>query len=387
MYQLPAPPLPHTPDLWPPPPPAPPAWPEPLAYPPRRWPVVLLAIGCVLTAATGVTVGAAAGTSASSSTASRLAADGLYAEAVAIDEALAGRAGPPYSLSPSAAAAAGAAAEQTVMAWAAALGRKGKVDVAVSLYRSVTDPSLRSQALDALAALLLKTATADAAGGRYSTAIQRLVEIGTLAPATPAGVQAARQLPIDQAGEAGLLIRSGRAADAVVILDAVLKEDSAQATRTAMSLLPTALFDAGEQALAHDSYHEALTALEDLVATFPSAAEASQAAAMLAAPQVVSGTLVTHSGAAVSGRVRLSSHYKAEPGGMYQTSAPFYYTPADAAGDFNFSGVPVGGPYVLEVFANGNWTTLINPSTNQPANPVMVTALVPVDLTFVVLPS
>jgi hypothetical protein len=39
------------------------------------------------------------------------------------------------------------------------------------------------------------------------------------------------------------------------------------------------------------------------------------------------------------------------------------------------------------VFANGNWTTLINPSTNQPANPVMVTALVPVDLTFVVLPS
>jgi tetratricopeptide (TPR) repeat protein len=358
-----------------------------VADPPRRWPVVLLAVGCVLTAATGVTVGAATGTSASSSTASGLAADGLYAEAVAIDEALAGRAGPLYSLSPGAAAAAGTAAEQTVMAWAAALGRKGKVDIAVSLYRSVTDPSLRSQALDALAALLLKTATADAAGGRYPTAIQRLLEIGALAPATPAGVQAARQLPVDQAGEAGLLIASGRAADAVVILDAVLKEGSAQATRTAMSLLPTALFDAGEQALAHDSYHEALTALEQLVATFPNAAEASQAAAMLAAPQVVSGTLVTHSGAAVPGRVRLSSHYKAEPGGMYQTSAPFYYTTADAAGDFNFSGVPIGGPYVLEVFASGNWTTLINPSTNQPANPVMVTALVPVDVTFVVLPS
>jgi hypothetical protein len=108
---------------------------------------------------------------------------------------------------------------------------------------------------------------------------------------------------------------------------------------------------------------------------------------MLAAPQVVSGTLVTRSGTAVSGRIRLSSHYKAEPGGMYQTSAPFYYTTADAAGDFTFSGVPIGGPYVLEVFANGNWTTLINPSTNQPANPVVVTALVPVDVTFVVLPS
>ena len=358
-----------------------------MADPPRRWPVVLLAVGCVLTAATGVTVGAATGTSASSSTASRLAADGLFAEAVAIDEAIAGRSGPLYSLNPGAAGAAGTAAEQTVIAWAAALGRKGNVDVAVSLYRSVTDPSLRSQALQALAALLLKTATADAAMRRYPTAIQRLLEIQALAPATPAGVQAARQLPLDQVGEAGLLIASGRAADAVVILDAVLKEGSAQATRTATSLLPTALLDDGEEALAHYSYQEALTALNLLVATFPSAAEAAQATAMLAAPQVVSGTLVTRSGTAVSGRIRLSSHYKAEPGGMYQTSAPFYYTTADAAGDFTFSGVPIGGPYVLEVFANGNWTTLINPSTNQPANPVVVTALVPVDVTFVVLPS
>jgi hypothetical protein len=42
---------------------------------------------------------------------------------------------------------------------------------------------------------------------------------------------------------------------------------------------------------------------------------------------------------------------------------------------------------VLEVYADGNWTTQINPTTNQPADPVMVTPLVPVDLTFVVLSS
>ena len=70
---------------------------------------------------------------------------------------------------------------------------------------------------------------------------------------------------------------------------------------------------------------------------------------MLAAPQAVSGTLVTHIGAPISGRVRLSSNYKAEPGGMYQTSAPFFYTTADTSGDFTFSSVPIGGPYVLEV--------------------------------------
>ena len=79
--------------------------------------------------------------------------------------------------------------------------------------------------------------------------------------------------------------------------------------------------------------------------------------------------------------------YKAEPGGMYQTTGPFYSTTADASGDFSLSDVPVGGPYVLEVYADGNWTTQINPTTNQPADPVMVTPLVPVDLTFVVLSS
>ena len=55
---------------------------------------------------------------------------------------------------------------------------------------------------------------------------------------------------------------------------------------------------------------------------------------------------------------------------MYQTSGPFYHATADASGDFIFSDVPIGGPYVLEVFADGNWTTLIDPTTNQPAHPV-----------------
>ena len=252
---------------------------------------------------------------------------------------------------------------------------------------TVTASSLRRAALDRLAALLFNTATAEAAAAQYPTAILRLLEIGSLAPATPAGVQAEQQLPIDQTGEAGLLITAGRAADAVAILGTVLRDHSAQATRTAVSLYPSALLAAGEEALADDSYGEALVALAQVVDTFPGSAEASQAEAMLAAPVTVSGTLVTHIGAPVSGRVRLSSNYKAEPGGRYQTSAPFYYTTADSAGDFSFSSVPIGGPYVLEVFAAGNWSTLINPSTDQPANPVNVKPLVPINLTFVVLPS
>jgi hypothetical protein len=271
------------------------------------------------------------------------------------------------------------------MAWAAALGRTGRVDAAVSLYRSVTTSSLRKQALDALAALLLATAAADARQGQYPNAIQRLTEIAAIAPATPAGVQAKRQLPVDQVGEAGVLVTAGRAADAVALLQTVLTEASVEATRTATNLLPAALLAAGQQDLAHDSYLEAVQTLQQLVNSFPSTPEAVEAGAMLHAPEVVSGTLVMHSGAPVSARVRLSSNYKAEPGGMYQTSAPFYFSTSDSSGDFSFGSVPIGGPYVLEVLSNGNWTTLINPTTNQPANPVKVTALIPFDLTFVVL--
>jgi hypothetical protein len=355
--------------------------------PTRRWPIVALVIAGIVTAASGIVVGTAAGTAMAASTASTLAAHGLYASAIAVDEVIATRTGPLYVIDPGAAGAARSAAEQTVMAWAASLGARGRVDAAVALYRSVSGRTLGTRALDALAALLFKTAATDAAGAQYSEAILRLQEIGRLAPATPAGVQAARQLPIDQAGEAEVLITAGHATDAVAILDMVVRGHSAQATRTADSLFPSALLAAGEEDLAHDSYHEAVAALQQLVAGFPTSPEASQAEAMLAAPETVTGTLVTHAGLPIAGRVRLSSNYKAEPGGMYQTSAPFYYTTADSAGDFSFSGVPIGGPYVFEVFSSGNWTTLINPTTNQPANTVTVTALLPIDLTFVVLPS
>lgn len=353
----------------------------------RRWPIVLLVVGGMVTAAIGVGLGSISATISAQATASQLAQAGFYANAIAIDNEIAGHTGLLSLLDPGAASAASKAAQQTVMAWAAALGRQGKVDEAVALYRSVVSPSLRSKASEALAALLLKTASADASTAQYPKAIMRLQEIATLAPATPAGLQAGKQLPIDQAGEAGLLIAAGRAADAVAILNTVVGEHSAQATRTADSLYPSALLAAAEEDLNQQSYKEALAALQQLINAFPSSAEVAQARAMLAAPQTVTGTLVTHIGVPISDRVRLSSNFKAEPGGMYQTSGPFSYTTSDASGNFTFTNVAIGGPYVLEVFTGGNWTTLINPSTNQPANPVTVSPLTPVDLTFVVLPS
>jgi tetratricopeptide (TPR) repeat protein len=390
---------PSAPPPWPPPPPTPPrldagadGWalvpaarlPEPA--PGRRWPVAGLVIAVLLVAMAGVALGASGSTAAAASKAAQLEAAGDFAAAIAVDQVIEGRTGPLFILDGPAAATASKDEEQTLLAWAKALGREGRVDEAVVLYRSVSDPSLRPRAIAALASLLYTSSMSDAAHAAYPAAIARLEQIIALAPGTAAASQARAQLPIDQAGEARVLIASGHAADAVTLLDEVVDEGSAVATRTAESLYPAALLIAGQGEITQRSYKEAVVALQRLVAKYPGTAQALQAQAILAAPVAVSGTLVARSGAPESGPVRLSTNYKAEPGGTYKTSGPFILSTADSSGDFTFRSVPVGGPYVLEFFADGNWTTLIDPTNGEPSHPVKVTPLVPVDLTFVVLP-
>ncbi|MBV8194384.1 MAG: hypothetical protein JOY80_02530, partial [Candidatus Dormibacteraeota bacterium] len=141
----------------------------------------------------------------------------------------------------------------------------------------------------------------------------------------------------------------------------------------------------GNEAIAQQSFKEAATDLQRLVSSFGASGEARQARALLRAGQPVTGSLVDKSGAPVSGEVRLSSHFFNEPGG-YLTTGPFYYSSADVNGIFTFDSIPQGGPYVFEVFHDGNWTTFVDPNTNQPANPVSVTPLTPVDLSFIQIP-
>jgi tetratricopeptide (TPR) repeat protein len=352
----------------------------------RRWPVASLVIAILVVAMAGVGLGAAGATASAVSMATQLEATGHFAEAIAVDQVIKGRTGPLFILNASAASSAAAAEQRTLLAWAKALGRDGKVDEAVTLYRTVSDRALRPQALTALAALLYASAASDAAHGAYPAAIARLEQIIALAPGTAAGVQAQQQLPLDQDGEARQLVAAGHAADAVTLLDEVVGEGSAPATTAAASIYPAALLVAGQEEIAQLSYREAVVDLQRLVAKFPGTAQALEAQTMLSAPVSVSGTLVGRNGAPQSGPVRLSTNYKAEPGGTYKTSGPFINAAADSSGDFSFPTVPVGGPYVLEYFADGNWTTLIDPATGQPSHPVKVSALLPVDLTFVVLP-
>lgn len=350
----------------------------------RRWPALAISLAAIALAALGVGGGASSSTADAAAKTADLASNGRYGQAIAIDNAIATRTGPMYVLDRTDVQNSTLNAERTMLAWAEALDRAGHVDQAVALAGLTTDPRLASASDQERASLLLEAAKADAARGDFATALQRLNEILSLG-LTSAASEVARLAPQYEVDEATKLTVSGRGADAVALLDTA-GQQGPSGRAAADAVMPAALLAAGEEALAQGSYREAVTDLKRLVSGYPDSVQAQPANALLGAPQPVTGALVDKHGKPINADVRLSSHFVQQPGG-YVTSGPFYYSTADRNGDFRFDAIPQGGPYVLEVFINGNWMTFVDPSTGQPANPVNVTPLVPVDLTIVELPS
>ena len=352
----------------------------------RRGPLAALVATVLLAVFAGVAAGAARATADAASTAASLTAAGHYAAAIALDEEIAKRTGPLFLLDRTDPQNAQLSAERTMLAWAASIERAGSVDQAVVLAGLVTDPRLASSAGTERASLLLEAAKRDAQRGDYVTALTRLDEIQNLglAATTPVQAQVNQLQPAYSVGAAGLLTAQGHGSEAVRLLDAASRAGGAAAAAAA-DVYPQALLAAGEEQIAAQSYKEAGTTLQQLVSDYGDTAEALHARALLRAPQPVSGALVDRAGAPLSGQVRLSSHFFNESGG-YLTTGPFYYSRADANGNFRFDSVPQGGPYVLEVFHGGDWTTFVDPNTGQPANPVSVTPLQPVDLAFIAVP-
>ena len=208
--------------------------------------------------------------------------------------------------------------------------------------------------------------------------------LGYLDATNPQGSVAAAEQPLK--GEVTVaysnqLIGQGNAADAVPLLRAVLSQSPA-----ASALYPEALLVAGKEAIADNAFGDAAGYLNELIKASPESSQAAGARRLFNGPQTVYGTLADRSGNPVTERIRLSSHFTDLGGGSYVTAGPFYYGNTDDNGDFSVRQIPVGGPYVLEVFRDGDWTTLIDPSTNKPANPVQVDPLTPADLAFIVLP-
>jgi len=352
----------------------------------RRWPVVLLLLVAAAIAYVGAAAGMASATADAADRAAAMTRQGQYAQAIALEYRIAALGGPLQFLDRSDVTAAPREAGRSMLAWATALASAGNVDSAVALIGSVTDPSLATQASRERASLLLQAATLAAQRGDYVTAVQRAQQLMASDSGSPQSVAVGALLPDYEVGEAAALVATGHGSDAVAILDAVMAGAPAEANAKAEAAYPAALLSAGREQLATNSYIEARATLQRLVSQYPRSAEAQRARPLLSAGQPVSGTLVDRSGHPIAGRVRLSSHFTALPG-AYFTSGPFFYSSADARGDFLFSSVPVGGPYVLEVFHNGGWTTLVDPGSGQPADPVTVKPLEPAALAFIVLPE
>jgi tetratricopeptide (TPR) repeat protein len=358
-------------------------WEEPVRR--RRWPLVVLVVAGAGLAFVSIAGGVARATADAAAQANQLAEEGHYAQAIALDYHLASLGGPLLFLDRADVSSAPSNAQRTMLKWAGALAGIGKIDQAVALTSAVTDPRLQADASHERASVLLHAAMAAAQQGDFVTAVRRLRQILQTDAATSEARQANSLLPDYQVGEASALTAAGRGADAVAILDAVSSGPATVSSQKAAGVYPAALLAAGQEEIAATSYKEAQATLKRLTDMYGGTPQAAQARTLLNAHQSVTGTLAQKNGQPISGRVRLSRHFTSVPGG-YLTSGPFYYSNADRNGNFSIGGVPVGGPYVLEVFHDGNWTTLIDPSTGQPADPVMVAPLEPAALTFIVIP-
>lgn len=351
----------------------------------RRQPRVGVAAAVALIATgLGVLLGGRASAEDGRSAAAFALATGDAGRAVSLDEAVAGRSGFLMLLDPGAAAAAEHDAQVARLFWARQLAAAGSVDSAVAVLAEVAQPALIANASQTRTQILINAAAADVKAGHAQLALQRLSEAeqGTLPGST---IQLITQLrAADEVKAAAELVAANHAPDAVALLDDATAHGAAAA---AAPVYPPTLLAAARSEISMSDFAEAASTLQRLVKSFGASAQAATARSLLAAPQPVSGSLVDTAGHGASGRVRLSTHFTQLPGGGYRTSAPFYTGTADGNGDFTIASVPVGGPYVLEYFRDGNWMTLVDPRTDQPSNPVTVAPLVPEDLTFIVLPS
>ncbi len=331
----------------------------------------------------GVLLGGRASAEDGRTAAAAALARGDPAQAVSLDEAVAGRSGFLMVFDPGASSAAEHDAQVARIAWAKKLASSGDVDSAVAVLTVVRAPALLDEAAQTRAQLLIDAASTAIKAGHAELALRRLDEAAQGPPPSSLVQTIAAMRAADEVQAAAELVAGNRAADAVALLDDAAAHGGAAAAARA---LPATLLAAGRSEIASLDYQEAAATLQRLATSFGSSSQARTARALLHGAQPVSGTLVDGAGHGAAGRVRLATHFTQLSGG-YTTSGPFYYGTSDANGDFTITGVPVGGPYVLEYFRGGGWMTLIDPRTDQPANPVSVQPLQPEDLTFIVLPA
>lgn len=356
----------------------------------RRVTLVGLLLGSLvlgpLGAAAGVLLGARSADREAARTAQAALDRGDFATALGIDRALASRGGPLHLLGRADIAAASANAQQAQLRWAEALARSGETDRALAELAGVTDPALRDDGRAARALALLDGSKRSAAAGHFDVALARLDELAAGGGPAPVLAEGTALRPADLIGWSAALLAAGRPNDAVSALDHAIGSGQPEATTRARAALPAALLASGRADLdARDSLNSR-NELTRLIKDFPSSSEARVASDILDRGLSVTGTLVDRNGVPESTAVRIGTNFRQLPGG-YGTSPPYRSTRSDRNGDFLFTEVPAGGPYVLEFQRNGGWSTVIDSRSGGPGAQLTLTALDPGDFGFVVVPT
>ncbi len=354
----------------------------------RRAVVVGLLVAPVL-GFTGLELGGMAAMGSAQSQVADLRSQGHFDEAIAVDRAVEQRGGVLMLFARGTIDAAPAEAGRSAVLWAGWLAARGRAaDALALLENAATLPGVVLPQPDAQRAhgeIALTDARAQAKGGHWDVALHRLDQLRDNDPPADVAAQAEQLRPGYALKAAGMLLDRGQAAQAVLALDDVVRQaGSGPEASQAHALLPRALLAAGQEALQAHDQAQALTDLQRLVTDFGDTSQARTARSLLRAPQSVTGTVVRGSTPVAHLDVRLGSHFH-QVGSAYQTSGPYYYATTDSRGDFTIGDVPVGGPYVVELYEQGSWTTTVG--QDGPAYQFTVQPLTPVDLAFVVLPS
>ena len=337
----------------------------------------------------GLELGGMAAMNSAQSQAASLRGQGHYDQAIAVDRAVESRGGVLLLFAHGTIDSAPGDAGRTVLAWAGALDQQGHAADALALLENAA--TLTGVALPqpdtkrAHADIALRSAQAEAKAGHWDVALHRLDQLRDNAPPADIAARGEALRPSYALQAARILLGQGRAADAVLALDDVVRRaGSAPEGSQAQALLPQALLAAGQQYLSTHDQAQALQYLQRIVSDFANTSQARTARSLLHAPQSVTGTVVRGSTPVAHLQIRLGSNFH-QVGSAYQTSSPYFYATTDSRGDFTIESVPVGGPYVVELLQDGSWTTTVG--QDGPAYEFTVQPLTPVDLAFVVLPS
>jgi tetratricopeptide (TPR) repeat protein len=247
----------------------------------------------------------------------------------------------------------------------------------------------QTRANDGLADLFLTWGQALVAGQKFQQGIDTYHQVAAFDPAGNLGAKTNAGLATAYAGYALAFTKADPAdyPSAVSWYQDLVKTypDSPEAKQAQATLLPQALFSAGQAYLKNSQYQQARDTMNQIVQKYPATAWAAQANSALQAPQVLTGKLVASSAdpTPIAHRlVRISTRWRIVRAHTYDDSGgKIYGATTDANGVFTVT-MPPGQNYLITWWDPTRKTFVTTfLSDNVPVNQVTIEPLQPAQTT------